>query len=128
MAERVRSLYEAFSANFEDSLVYSLNYMAKRQSIEFNEGMIREGIGNLRTNHERRIMRDLARVADAVGGALDEDVVFYMANALAAQIVFTAVFEGRHTLVRTDIDIGWKDYPKLMIWGDVFRKGDDIDF
>lgn len=128
MAERGRSLYDAFSAHFEDSLVYSLNYMAERQGIDFDEGMIREGISNLRTHHERRMTRDLARVADAVDGARDEDMVFYMANALAAQIVFTAVFEGRRNLVRTDIDIGWKDYPKLVIWGDVFRKGRDIDF
>jgi hypothetical protein len=127
MAERAEGLVGAFSTGFEDCLIYSLNYMAEKMGIEFSEDMIRKAIVELRTSHEMRVRRDLARVAGAVGAVENEDVVFYMANALAAQIAFTALYEGRHHVVRSDIDIAWKDYPKLAIWGDVFRKMRDIE-
>ena len=127
MAERTEGLIEAFSRHFEDSLIYSLNCMAKKMDIGFSEETIRNALIELRTTHEMRVRRDLARVAGAVGAVESENVVFYMANALAAQMVFTALYEGRHEIVRSDIDIAWKDYPKLAIWSDVFRKIHDYE-
>jgi len=109
-------LSKVFIDNFPNYVVETLTYMKETQKIEFDKN-IQVELKDFCKKHVNMIQHDMDIEGPDMGKMGAEDLVRYLANIFAAQIVFIARYEGRRNVEKSDKDLAFYKFPRLASWG-----------